>query len=453
MVDRIVLGAFHSMNATPKWYLADDPLGYLDLARWISRVQAYEKAGLDFVFFADSYGYPVLDGHVIPRAIERAIQTTAADPTVMLAAIAAATESIGLVTTVSTTVEKPQMVARKFATLDHLTKGRVGWNIVTGSGQAASAMLFGEEVVAHDRRYDRAQEHVELSLKLWEGSWEDDALRVDRGTGTFADPALVHEMDHDGEWFASRGILTVPPSPQRTPVLFQAGTSGRGRQLAADFAETVFLSSEPDATAAQIADIRARLEANGRGRDAIRFLPAGTFFVAPTREEAEAKRAAAIGTTSLEDAAVAYAYYTGLDLMSMDLDKPLATTTSDQGQTNIDRFSGADGAPAPTVREILEEFRANSVMTAPFVGTPDEVADEAVAYLDATGADGFVLQPDPSGAPSDFLEHVLPILRDRGLIRAQEPGLTFREQLFGAGRPRLPETHPGAGYRRAPVTA
>ncbi len=182
-------------------------------------------------------------------------------------------------------------------------------------------------------------------------------------------------------------------------------------------------------------------------------MTAGTFFVAPTRAEAEAKRRRFIGVTSLEDTAVMYAYYTGLDLMSMDLDKPLATTTSDLGQTNVDRFSGADGGPAPTVREILEEFQKNSVMTAPFVGEPVEVADQVVAYLEATGADGFVLQPDTSGGPGDFLEFVLPELRSRGLIAEKASGLTFREQLFGEGHARLPEEHPGARNRRNTVAA
>ncbi|GAA4684811.1 NtaA/DmoA family FMN-dependent monooxygenase [Frondihabitans cladoniiphilus] len=453
MPTKITLGAFHTLGVGAKWYLTEDPMRYLDLQHWIDTVKGYEEAGLDFVFFADSYGYPVLHDHVIPLAVERGIQFPAADPTVLLTALAATTDRIGLVTTVSTMIEKPQTVARRFATLDHFTKGRVGWNVVTGSGQSASALLFGEELTAHDDRYARAEEHVQLSLELWEGSWEDDALKVDAETGTFTDSSKVHEVEHDGTFFKARGVLTVPPSPQRTPTLFQAGTSSRGRQFAADFAEAVFVAAEPDTVTKQIADIRDRLEANGRGRDAISILAAGTFFVAATHEEAVAKREAAVGRTSLEDAAVLYAYFTGLDLMSMDLDKPLAQTNSDQGQTNIDRFSGKDGAPALTVRQILEEFQRNSVMASPFVGDPIEVTDQAIAYIEATGADGFLLQPEVAGGQDDFLEFVLPELRRRGVLNESQPGLTLREQLFGAGNNRLPETHPGAAFRKNSIPA
>src|SRR5205823_2482843 len=192
--------------------------------------------------------------------------------------------------------------------------------VVTGAGQNASALLFDEPLIPHDERYARAEEHLRLAMELWEGCWEDDALVEDRGSGTYADASKVHEIDRHGRWYGARGVLTVPPSPQRTPLLFQAGASSSGRGFAADYAEAVFLASEPAATAAQIAAVRDLLEANGRGRDAVVFLSAGTFVVAPTEEEALAKRAAQAGFWTLEDAAAAYAFFTGLDLLSMDLD-------------------------------------------------------------------------------------------------------------------------------------
>lgn len=447
----IRLGMFQAMTPMGQWRMAGNTsTAFLDLQYWVRMAQRLDAAGVDFLFLADDYAYPVVGGHVVPRAIERAVQFPKADPIVLLSALALATERLGLVATVSTTVEKPQIVARRFATLDHLTGGRFGWNVVTGAGQNASALLFDEPMAPHDERYARAEEHLRLAMELWEGCWEDDALVEDREGGTYADPAKVHEIDRHGRWHGARGVLTVPPSPQRTPLLFQAGASSTGRAFAAQFAEAVFLASEPAATAAQIAAVRDLLETGGRGRDAVVFLSAGTFVVAPTEAEAQAKRAEQASFWTLEDAAAAYAFFTGLDLMSMELDQPLATTRTEQGRTNVDRFSGAAGAPVLTVRQILEEFQRNSVMGAPFVGDPVQVVDQAEAFLAETGADGFLVQPDPTGTFDDFLDLVLPEMRRRGLVAAPPAaGTTLRERM--TGRRHLPDSHPGSRYRRVPA--
>ena len=446
----IRIGVFQALTTMGAWRMPDNTsTDFLSLPHWVGLAKRLDEAGVDFLFLADDYAYPVVGDHVVPAAVEHAVQFPKADPVVLLTALALATERLGLVATVSTTVEKPQLVARRFATLDHLTGGRLGWNVVTGAGQNASALLFGEPMMPHDQRYARAEEHVRLALELWEGCWEDDALVVDRTTGVYADPAKVHEIDHEGEFFRARGVLTVPPSPQRTPLLFQAGASSTGRRFAADFAEAVFLASEPAAIARQIAGVRELLEENGRGTDAVQFLAAVTFVVAPTEAEAQEKRRLASSFPTLEDAAAAYAFFTGLDLMAMDLDAPLATTRTEQGRTNVERFSGEQGAPAPTVRQILEEFQRNNVMGAPFVGDPVQVVDQAEAFLAETGADGFLVQPDPNGVHDDFVDLVMPELRRRGLLgeRPTGPATTLRERLFNAGD-RLPASHPGAGYRR-----
>ncbi|WP_375389651.1 NtaA/DmoA family FMN-dependent monooxygenase [uncultured Amnibacterium sp.] len=450
----IRLGMFQAMTTMGQWRLpGNTSTGFLDLQHWVAMAQRLDAAGVDFLFLADDYAYPVVGGHVVPRAVASAVQFPKADPVVLLSALALATERLGLVTTVSTTVERPQVVARRFATLDHLTGGRLGWNVVTGAGQNASALLFGEPMIPHDERYERAEEHLRLAMELWEGCWEDDALVEDREAGVYADPAKVHEIDRDGRFHRARGVLTVPPSPQRTPLLFQAGASSSGRGFAADFAEGVFLASEPAATATQIAAVRDLLDANGRGRDAVVFLSAGTFVVAPTEEEALAKRAAQSSFWTLEDAAAAYAFFTGLDLTTMDPDGPLTTTATETGRTNVERFSGAHGAPVRTVRQILEEFQKNSVMGAPFVGDPVQVVDQAEAFLDETGADGFLVQPDPTGTFDDFLDLVLPELRRRGLVAQPDAAPTLRQRMFPAGDAHLPASHPGAAFRRtgAPV--
>ncbi len=269
----------------------------------------------------------------------------------------------------------------------------------------------------------------------------------------YADPSKVHEIVHTGPYFSAKGLLTVPPSPQRTPTLFQAGASSQGRDLAAKYAEAVFLAAEPTAMAEQVADIRRRARAFGRSADSIKFLMAGTFRVAATAASAQLRRESQIALGTLEEAAAAYAFFTGLDLMSMDLDKPLVTTSTETGRTNVERFTGAGGAggpggpggaPALTVREILEEFRRNHVMGAPFLGDPGQVVDQACSLLSLTGADGFLVQPDWAGGFDSFIDLVMPELSRRGLLAAVDrTGLTLREQLFGAGHSRLPSDHPG----------
>jgi len=345
-------------------------------------------------------------------------------------------------------VDKPQVLARRFATLDHLTGGRIGWNIVTGAAQASSARLFGEPMMPHDLRYDMAEDHVALALSLWEDSWEDDALREDEG-GVYADPAKVHEIEHEGPYFRASGLLSVPPSPQRTPLLFQAGTSGRGRDFAATYAEAVFLAGgDPDHVAANIADIRRRAVERGRGPDAIRFLVGAMFIAAPTQAQAQAERRRMLELSTLENAAASYAFFTGLDLLSMDLDGPLRGSTQ-QGQSTVDRYQGTHGAPVATVRQVLEDHRTNGVNGTVFVGDPEQVADQAEAFVARTGADGFLIQPYVTPGTYDaFIDLVLPVLRARGLARAAPPPTgTLRARLFGEGHDRLPATHVGAARR------
>ncbi len=449
MPKKLAIGMFQTGGPRGTWRMPgrENERNFTDVDYWVDLARKCEAAGADFLFLADSYGYPVLNGGIVPTAIERNVQFSKIDSQMLMSALAAATERLGLVTTVSTNVEKPPTVARQYRTLDHLSKGRVGWNIVTGAGQAASSMLFGEPLMPHDDRYVRADDHVELSLKLWEGSWEDDAWVRDSTTGTWADPEKVHEIEHDGPYYSAKGVLVVPPSPQVTPTLFQAGASRSGRDLAAKYAEAVFLAAESKALAEQITDIRRRAEEYGRGPDAIKCLIAGTFRVADTREEAIAAHQAQIDSISLTHAATLYAHFTGIDLLSLDLDRPMPASAADgdNGRTNVERFLGPD---APTVREILEEFRANGVMGKPFLGSPEEVVDQAVAMIEETGADGFLVQPEPDGSHGIFFARVMPELRRRGLLKDKLPGTTLREHLFGEGVVRLPDTHPGARFRR-----
>lgn len=448
MTKKLAIGMFQNGRARRTWMMPgrESEPNFTDLDYWVDLARKCEAGGADFLFLADSYGYPTLGDAVIPTAIEQDVQFSTVDSQMLMSALAAATSTLGLVTTVSTMVEKPPTVTRQYRTLDHLSKGRMGWNIVTGSAQAGSALLFGEPLMPHDERYVKADDHVQLSLKFWEGCWADDALLADAATGTWADPAKVREIVHDGPYFSSKGVLVTPPSPQVTPTLFQAGASSAGRELAATYAEAVFLAAESKALAGQISDIRRLAEEKGRGRNAVKCLIAGTFRIADTEEEAIAAHEAQIASISLEFAATTYAYFTGIDLLSLDFDKPMPASAgnTDNGRTNVERFLGPD---APTVRQILEEFRANGVMGKPFLGTVGQAVDQAVALIEETDADGFLVQPDPDGGHDIFFAQVMPELRRRGLIKVELPGQTLREHLFGEGCVRLPESHPGAAFR------
>ncbi|MBM9469572.1 NtaA/DmoA family FMN-dependent monooxygenase [Nakamurella leprariae] len=451
MTKQLAIGMFQGGRVRDTWKIPgrEHEPNFTDLDYWLDLARKCEAAGVDFLFFADSYGYPTMDSSIIPTAIERNVQFTTVDPHTLISALAAVTTKLGLVTTTSTMVEAPPAVTRQYRSLDHFSKGRVGWNIVTGSAQAASALLFGEPLMPHDDRYAKAAEHVDLSLRFWEGCWESDALVKDAAAGVWADPNKVHEIEYEGTYFSTKGVLVTPPSPQVTPVLFQAGASAPGRELAARYAEAVFLAAESTALAAQIADIRRQAVEFGRGSDAVKCLIAGTFRVADSMAEAQAQHQAAIDRISLEQAATLYAYFTGLDLLSFDLDRPIPASAAngDNGRTNIERFLGPD---APTVREVLEEFRANGVMGKPFLGTPEEIANQAEAMIAATDADGFLVQPEADGSHDAFFTRVMPELRRRGLLKDDLPGDTLREHLFGEGAVHLPESHPGAAYRRTP---
>ena len=342
--------------------------------------------------------------------------------------------------------------ARRFSTLDHFTRGRIGWNIVTGSSQVAAAALFGIPVTPHDERYDMADDYLDLSLALWEGVWDDDAVRADKAAGVYIDPAGVHRIHHAGPYYRADGIHMVEPSPQRTPVLFQAGSSGRGREFAARNAECVFLQGTTRAAlAAAVQDIRARAVGYGRDPASIKFLVGMTFLTAPTSAEAQAKADEMHAMSSAEGAAAVYAGNTGINLLALDPDRPLSQieASGEQGQSNIDRFRG-DAGSAPLVRDILEEIRLRGLRGGLIVGDPTEVADEIQSFVEETGVDGFLIEPHLTpGTYDDFIGLVLPVLRERGLARTEYSGATLRESLFGPGHAHLPADHPGAVHRAA----
>ena len=441
---RILLGAFEMMNPNngmPTW---TDPRGrgddWDDLSYWLGLATMLDAAGFDFLFFADTYGYATLDGRMPDEVAAHGIQFPALDPMLAIPALAHATSQLGFVVTSPTTVEKPYGTARRFATLDRFTAGRIGWNVVTGSSQATTDELFGvTQKLSHDERYDAADEFLDTCLRFWEHSWDEDAEVRDRSRGVYADPSMLHRVEVDGTYQRAQGIFAVPPTPQRTPVLFQAGTSDRGRAYAARNAEAVFIQGQSIPTAAaHVADIRAQAVAQGRRPEDVKVITGMTVTVAATEAEAQALRAEYEAVLGLDDAAVMFAGITGIDLTGIDPDTRVADLHTDLGQTLINRYARTN--PDIRVRAVLDQFRTKAIRGFQITGSPEQVADEIIAIVDGSGIDGIMLEPTFGGPASyeAFIELVLPILIERGRAGTPE-GATLRERLSGS--PRLAPTH------------
>jgi long-chain alkane monooxygenase len=452
MGERIALGVFEMMNPSngmPTW---TDPRGrghdWDRLDYWVDLARMLDAAGFDFLFFADTYGYATLGGRMPEEVAAHGIQFPALDPMLAVAALARETERLGFVVTSPTTVEKPYGTARRFATLDRLTGGRIGWNVVTGSSQATTDELFGvTSTLTHDQRYDAADDFLDTCLSHWEHSWDDDAEVRDAARGVYADPARLHRIAVDGEHQRSHGIFAVPPTPQRTPVLFQAGTSDRGRAYAARNAEAVFIQGQTIASAAaHVADIRRQAELNGRDPHDISVITGMTVTVAPTREEALALRAEYEALLTHADAAVMFAGITGLDLTGLDPETRVVDLKTDLGQTLVQRYARQN--PDMKVGEIVDQFRTKAIRGFQVTGSPEEVADEIETIVDGSGIDGIMLEPTfgGPGAYRAFIDLVLPVLVARG--RASAPaGATLRERFTGS--PRLAPTHRAHRLRAA----
>lgn len=420
---------------------------YTDLAHWTGLAKLLEDGGFHLLFLADSPGYPVVGGRVPDVTFEQAVEMPTNDPVLLVPAMAAATRRLGFAVTSSTTFEGPYPNARRFATLDHLTRGRIGWNVVTTSSPVV-AELHGrrEGLPPHDERYDLADEHLELSYRLFEGSWADDAVLLDKAGRRYADARRVRPVHHEGRWFSSHGYFKVEPSPQRTPVLFQAGSSARGREFAATHAEVVFLQGRDEETLRrQITDLHDRAARHGRAPGSLRTLVGLTVVLGRDADHARSRMEEYL---SWVDEAAARAYYasmTGIDLAALDPAGSFSDLSTEGGRTQVERYRGQSVAQARAdfLRFGMREF----VLT----GNAREVADALEGLVTRTGVDGFNLTPFVvPGSYAEFCDQVVPELRRRGLLEepgARPEGSTLREVIFGAGRARLPADHPAARFR------
>lgn len=453
MTDRISLHGFAQLSvghqAIGLWRHPEDHADrFLDLDHWIDLARLLERGRFDTLFLSDILGPYDVYGGDHATATRAAVQFPVGDPIVPVSAMAAATTHLGFGITASTTYDQPYKLARTFSTLDHLTKGRVGWNVVTSYLDSAARNLGLTEQVPHDERYDRAEEFLQAAYRLWEGSWEDDAVVNDADRGTWADPAKVHGAGYAGRHYAVPGPHLLPPSPQRTPVIFQAGASARGRAFAARHAEVVFINGPSTAVVRGMVDkIRGAVAEAGRDPRAVRVIGMLTPVVAPSDAEARRRLAQLQGYADREGALALFGGWTGVDLSGYAPDDPLQYIETDANRSALASFTTADPTRRWTIGE-LADFVAIGGRAPVVTGSPATVADEFERWAEEADLDGFnvayTLMP---GTFVDFVDHVVPELQARGRVQREYAGATLREALTGAG-PRLADPHPAAAHRR-----
>jgi FMN-dependent oxidoreductase (nitrilotriacetate monooxygenase family) len=445
----ITLGAFeiNQVNLTSQgmWAHPDQTTHrYKELGYWVDLARLLERGSFDFIFLADSYGYPHMGGVTRPVVLEQAVEVPNNDPMMPISAMAAATTDLSFVVTASTTFEHPYANARRLATLDHLTGGRLGWNVVTTS-MAVVSELFGKVPVEHDERYAVAQDFLDLSYRLFETSWEDGAVLVDKDRRIYADPARVHQVHHEGPYFRCDGYFDSEPSPQRTPVLFQAGASETGRAFGAANAEVVFLHGRDTAMLRdQVGDIRARTLAQGRPADTIKAVAGISVLTANSRREAERRLDDYLDWVNPAAARAYFGALTGIDLDELDPDASFSTLTTQGSRTQVERYKHEK------VREATADFIRHGMRELILLGTPGEVADQMAELVEQTDLDGFLYTPFVTpGSYQEFADDVVPALRARGLLRETTGPTTLRERLFPGGTGRLPSEHPAGRLRDA----
>ncbi len=411
--------------------------GFLDAGYYAKLGRILEQGCFDMLFFDDRLAMPGIYGGSVAEAVRVGARPVKLDLSVVLGVIAGVTERIGLGATYSTTYYSPFHVARTFATLDHLTGGRAAWNVVTSVNDSEAQNFGVKEHLAHDERYDRADEFLEATTGLWD-SWEDDALVLDRVGGVFADPDKVHELDYQGKWYSVRGPLTVPRSPQGRPVLLQAGSSGRGRDFAARWAELIF-TGDPDIDIARshYKDQKERMGAGGRDPEAIKMLPMAYTVVGESRAHAEEREQ--VFLNDLVDPLAS------LTLLSELMNYDFSTMSLDDEITDelVESVSGIRGLVQNLRAHIgdtvtladLAGHRATLLQGPRFVGTGADVADQMEEWVETEACDGFVIAATHTpGAYEDVVRMVVPELQRRGVFRTRYPGQTLRDTL-GLPRP------------------
>ncbi|MFS2151957.1 LLM class flavin-dependent oxidoreductase [Rhizobium sp. Rhizsp42] len=421
---------------------------YKDMDYWVHLAKTLERGKFDGLFIADVLGvYDVLHGNV-DAALRHSAQVPVNDPLQLIPTMAYVTENLGFGLTASLSFEHPYTFARRISTLDHLTKGRVGWNIVTSYLNSGALNIGQSAQTKHDDRYDLAEEYLEVCYKLWEGSWEDDAVVRDRAAGIFTHPEKVHPIGHSGKHFTVPGIHLSEPSPQRTPVLYQAGASSRGKDFAGEHAECIFVAAPSKAVLKRyVANVREAAERAGRDPREILAFNLQTVILGETDAEAKKKFDDYRRYASFEGAQALISGWTGIDFGQFSPDEPLRHRYTNAVQSAVETFTTIDPDKVWSVREMADWVGVGGFGPV-FVGSPRTVADLLQEWVEDTDVDGFnlayAITPESF---EDVVDLLVPELQKRGVYKKDYRQGTLREKLFGHG-PRLQAPHPGASYRR-----
>ncbi|ACM31059.1 LLM class flavin-dependent oxidoreductase [Rhizobium rhizogenes] len=426
----------------------DQTRNYRDLEFWTNVAQLSERGLFDSVFIADIAGtYDIYGGNDV-AALRYAAQSPINDPVVLVSAMSAVTKHIGFGITVGTSYEHPFLFARRFSTLDHITKGRIAWNIVTGFLPSFEKNQGRVTPTPHDERYDHAEEYMEVAYKLWEGSWEDDAIIENKATGHFTNPKKIHHIGHHGRYYDVPGVHLSEPSPQRTPLLFQAGASPSGVKFAARHAEAIFIDSPTKAVIKRNVDNyrRALLEA-GRSPESVVIYAGLGVITAETDEAARAKYEDYLSHASVEGALALLSGWIGVDLSRFGLNDPLGNVEGNAILSLLTALKG-ENAEGETWRiRDMAKFASIGGVSPLLIGSPRRIVDALEEIAEETGVDGFnLVQIVVPGTLSDVVELIVPELQARDLYPTEYEEGTLRHKFFGQGD-RLSSSHRASRYR------
>ena len=421
----------------------DESHRFNELSYWTDLAQTLEKGLFDGLFIADITGVYDVYQNGIELTLKESIQLPSHDPTTLVSAMAAVTQNLGFGITVNLSYESPYQFARRFASLDHLTQGRIGWNIVTGYLDSAERLIGQKGLKDHDLRYEQAEEFLELCYKFWEGSWENDAVLKDKKQRIFTDPSKVHQIQHQGQFYQSQGVFQVSPSVQRTPVLFQAGASPRGLTFATQHAEGLFIGGDrPEKIKQQVDQIRNKATAQGRNPEAIKIFVGITVVTAETDELAQQKLDEYIRYASPEAGLAHFSSSVGLDLSQFADDETIPYQKTNSIASVNNKFKEQSISK--------NDLKAQHILGGRYpliVGSGAIVAEKLIQLMDDTGIDGFNLTR--TVAPEshhDFIQWVIPELQQHGRYKTEYENGSLRHKLFQQGD-RLSASHPVQQFR------
>jgi FMN-dependent oxidoreductase (nitrilotriacetate monooxygenase family) len=422
----------------------DKALDFTSIDYWADYARLLERGLFDALFLADSLGVPDTYRQSYAPAFRSGALAPSLDPSVIVPAMALVTENLGFAITGSASYETPYLFARRMTTLDHMTRGRIGWNIVTSFLRSGALAMGHNELAEHDARYDAADEFMAVMYGLWEGSWADGALKRDKTSGIYADPELITELDHSGGHHRIRAVSAAEPSLQRTPMLFQAGGSPRGRHFAATHAEGIFINGpQLELVAPQVADMRKRAAALGRDPRSLKFFAGATIIVDETEALARARYEDYKRHTSVEGMLCQLSAALGIDLSKYPLDEPIRYEKTDAAHSQLDMLTRKGSW---TVRQAVESMVVSG-RNLLIVGTPEQVVDEFARWVEHADVDGFnIARVLAHETMENFIDMVVPELQRRGMFKTEYAAGTLRERVTGSG-PRTAPDHPASRYR------